>query len=184
MRQRALCVLSCRVTEVRFAAGRGELDDVEIDGRELAVGAAVEDGRIDEERERAHRDERDDDAHEEEADGAHRGARNAPSERIDGTQRPTNTPCSWLPVNHSVMERTSATAAASRKRPRDPAVATVLRRAMCSMTSLLGVCVVQDCTGFVESMSRLCTGSVEMCLDSPHGRPAADRGVESPDRCP
>src|SRR4051812_49072023 len=106
-------VLSCHVAEIRLAAGRGKLDDVGDRSRVLAVGAAVEDGRIDEERKRRHGDQRHDDAHEEEPDGAHRGATKAPSERIDGTQRPTKTPCSWSPVNHNVMDRTSATAAAS-----------------------------------------------------------------------
>src|SRR4051794_39272264 len=110
MRKRAWCVLSRRVAEVRLAARWGKLDDVGEGSCELAVGAAVEDRRVDQERERRHRDERHDAAHEEEPHGAHRGARNAPSERIDGTQRPTNTLCSWLPVNHSVTERTSATA--------------------------------------------------------------------------
>src|SRR5205085_11668123 len=40
-----------------------------------------------------------------------------PRARIDGTQRPTKMPCSWLPVNQRLTERTNDTNAPSRTNP-------------------------------------------------------------------
>ena len=66
-------------------------------GAVLGRVAAVEDRAVDEESESSTDDERHDHAHREEAYGAHGRSRLStipPSERIDGTQRPTKMPWS------------------------------------------------------------------------------------------
>ena len=85
--------------------------------------AAVEYGAPDEERHRGHDEHGDERANDEEADVAHwravLGSTIAPSERIDGTQRPTKMPWSSLPVNQSETEKANDTAAAARSSNRE-----------------------------------------------------------------